>query len=93
MRTSRPASRAASGQLVVCDRPVDDVLDHLRYRGGRDEAPQLRMPKISDQPDVRPHVRHISTQRQQAQSGKSSYRPFFGRAKPRGDGDRSVYES
>ncbi len=44
-------------EVALGDRPVDDHLDHLRYRRGRGEAAELRHSKDRDQPHVRPQVR------------------------------------
>jgi hypothetical protein len=54
-------------QLVMGDRPVDDVLDDLRDRGGRGQSAELRQPEDGDQPDVGPQVREVAPQRQETQ--------------------------
>ena len=47
-------------ELVVGDRPVDDVLDDLRDRRGCGKAAQLGDAEDDDEADVRPQVRQIA---------------------------------
>src|SRR5450759_296438 len=64
-------------QTAMRDRPVDDVLNDLRDRGGRGEAAQLRHPEDGDEPGVGPQVREIAPQRQQTQGVEHPSRLFF----------------
>src|SRR5207245_6967563 len=54
-------------ELVVSDGPVDDVLDHLRDRRRGGEAAELGHAEDDDQAEIRPHVREVALQRQEAQ--------------------------
>ena len=71
--------RGHLAELTVRDRPVDDVLDHLRYLGGSGEASELRYAEDRHQSDVRPQIRQIAPQRQETQDEKDSLRgPVLG---------------
>src|SRR6266851_361866 len=61
-------------ELVVADRPVDDVLDHLRDRGGGGEAAELGEAEDDDESPVRAQVRHVATKREETHGGRSVYR-------------------
>ena len=62
-----PAGLDKRAEPVVGDRAVDDVLDHLRNRRRGGQAAQLREPVDQNESGVRPQVRHVAPQRQQAQ--------------------------
>ena len=51
MTTRSAAIGTSVAELVMADRPVDDVLDHLRDRGRRGQAAELRQAEDDHEPE------------------------------------------